>query len=192
MVPTETTGTHIVRPVVSHTQDKFKRELRSRKQFRGLRIAMKSKPLYKAVHHALHHCCKMLYMYNVSRIMTLPALPQGRELPYPPAFLPAPHSDASSSEYHNLQQTLSARRAEVLWAILSTPSSLEQTHEYPTPQDTHGWYRLTLSQFLILQNIKRRELIRIHALQTKDLYACSRKPTLRYLWCSFHEQHDWL
>jgi hypothetical protein len=46
-----------------------------------------------------------------------------------------------------------------------------------------------LPQSLILQNVERRELPRIHALQAQDLDAGPREPALRRLGRAFHEQH---
>jgi len=49
----------------------------------------------------------------------------------------------------------------------------------------------TCPQLLILQHIERCELVRVHTLHTQNLYARPRKPTLRRLRGTLHEQHHW-
>ena len=51
--------------------------------------------------------------------------------------------------------------------------------------------KLTLPQPLVLQNIKRRKLARVHTLQGKDLDRCARESALWHLRCSLHEQDNW-
>lgn len=51
-------------------------------------------------------------------------------------------------------------------------------------------YEHTRPQLLILQNIKRSELPRIHALHAQDLDAGATVPALRRLWGALHEEDD--